>query len=76
VQGLARQVTGTVPGPPACHEETALGELPELYRHYLYLLARAEIGRRLQSRFESIPGAGGRGTLAYLSLIATVFISV
>jgi RNA polymerase sigma-70 factor (ECF subfamily) len=30
----------------------ALGELLELYRHYLYLLARAEIGRRLQSRFD------------------------
>jgi RNA polymerase sigma-70 factor (ECF subfamily) len=31
----------------------ALGELLELYRHYLYLLARAEIGRRLQSRFDA-----------------------
>jgi RNA polymerase sigma-70 factor (ECF subfamily) len=30
----------------------ALGELLELYRHYLYLLARAEIGRRLQSRLD------------------------
>jgi RNA polymerase sigma-70 factor (ECF subfamily) len=31
----------------------ALGELLELYRHYLHLLARAEIGRRLQSRFNA-----------------------
>src|SRR5215510_1175110 len=30
----------------------ALGELLELYCHYLYLLARAEIGRRLQSRLD------------------------
>src|SRR5262249_51262585 len=30
----------------------ALGQLLELYRHYLYLLARAEIGRRLQSRLD------------------------
>jgi RNA polymerase sigma-70 factor (ECF subfamily) len=30
----------------------ALGELLELYRHYLHLLARAEIGRRLQSRLD------------------------
>jgi RNA polymerase sigma-70 factor (ECF subfamily) len=30
----------------------SLGELLELYRHYLYLLARAEIGRRLQGRLD------------------------
>src|SRR5579875_1247911 len=30
----------------------ALGELLELYRHYLYLLVRTEIGRRLQSRLD------------------------
>jgi RNA polymerase sigma-70 factor (ECF subfamily) len=30
----------------------ALGELLELYRHYLCLLARAQIGRRLQSRLD------------------------
>jgi RNA polymerase sigma-70 factor, ECF subfamily len=31
----------------------ALGELLELYRHYLYLLARAQIGRHLQARLDA-----------------------
>ena len=31
----------------------ALGELLELYRHYLYLLALAQIGWRLQSRLDA-----------------------
>ena len=31
----------------------ALGELLELYRHYLYLLARTEIGRHLQARLDA-----------------------
>jgi RNA polymerase sigma-70 factor (ECF subfamily) len=31
---------------------SALGKLLEVYRHYLYLLARAQIGRQLQSRVD------------------------